>query len=36
MTDANKMKRPLYSFQAGKFSLLSSQYVLALTERYIP
>jgi hypothetical protein len=36
MTEANKMKGRLHSFQATKFSLLSSQYVLALTMRYIP
>jgi hypothetical protein len=35
MTDANKMKRRLDSFQAANFSLLSSQYVLVLTKRYV-
>ena len=36
MTEASKMKRQLYLFQATKFSLLPNQYVLAFSKRYIP
>jgi hypothetical protein len=35
MTEGNRTKRRLSSFQAANFSLLYSQYVLALTKRYV-